>query len=683
MNTILRNLQPYRDWQNGIIGSAVALPILFSAGLCANQKLGISIHQVSTLKQVKFLWKTADFDKYLNFISVNPADSVMFFALPIASIACWAWLSTHLLREIDPILHLRGRRFLIGKKAIKAAKNASKKLLGAPNFNIELTKNIFLTLAKELQSILIMGCQGAGKTVILNGIMQKIIAKDEKALVFDLTKGDYTAWVDVPIISPTDARSLYWAISRDLTNVADASTFANSMIPTNEKDPFWSNTSQNVLIAIIVKLQHELGQNWGFAELSDLIFSTEIDKLKQLCETYYPPANGSLVDAESKMTGSVIVNLRSFCAPIYRLNQSWQNVDRSKLICFSTWLQNDSSVMRQIIIQGDQRDSVLSAALARAITNFCTNRISSLQFAESKTRKIWFVLDELPQIGRLEQIAKLLEIGRSKGVAVIFGFQDIAQIRQIYPKNEEQKWLSMFGLKIFPKVQGSESQKWVCQEIGEREVQYLSKSVSSNLSGKSVSSNYQKEIIPVLLPSQLDSEFGPSKNGINALVIGLGGDALRLNFAYPEIQNVRKPFVTWPQTSLPSKSTKSQFEVEQEIELAKTEAEIEEIKSKILNAVDLLLPALEPIKGVQKSENETEHKIENEVIEKIAEPILNEILGDIVGLDSHVLEAVSAVFEAGEAIKSDPKSENQPAQNQNMSAKKKSKKERLAEYESD
>lgn len=683
MNTNQKILKPYVDFQNGIIGSSAVFPLLIFSAFWLNQKLDISIKEKTVWQQVKFLWKTGDFDRYGNFISANLTDSLLFFTLPILSIAAWAWLTAHLMREIDPIQHLRGRRYLVGAKAIKSAITASKKLIGAPNFNLELTRNIFLTRAKELQSFLIMGCQGAGKTVILNGILQQIIEIDEKALVYDLTKGDYTSWVDSPIISPTDSRSYYWHIGRDLADMADASTFACSMILANDKDPFWSNTSRNVLIAIILKLQAEQGQNWSWPELCEPLFVGEIKSLKQTCLDYYPPAHGSLVDAESKMTGSIIVNLRSFCAPIYRLNLAWRNVDKSKLICFSMWLQNDASRMRQIIIQGDQRDSVLSSALSLAITNFCANRIASLQFPESKTRKIWFILDELPQIGRLEQIAKLLEIGRSKGIAVIFGFQDISQIRQIYPKGEEQKWLSMFGIKIFPKVQGAESQKWVCQEVGDREIQYLSKSVSSSISGKSVSSNYQKEIIPVLLPSQLDSEFGPSKNGINALVLGLGGDALRLNFPYPEIQNIRKPFIPWPKNPLVTSVSKPQFEALQEIDPAKTEANNEEIKSKILNAVDLFLPKSETINNDQKTEIVVEAKVKNEVTEKLAEPILNEILGDIVGLDLHIVEAAIAVFEVGEAIKKDPKNENQLAQNQNMSAKKKSKKERLAEYESD
>lgn len=690
MNTNLRDLKPYIDYQNGLIAASFLVSFSVFAGFYVSNFLKLT--KEPAWQHIKFLWAVfnhnAQLSTYSHFLAARPLESFIFWAIPISFFTGAIWFTfSYLLREIDPIIHLRGRRFLVGENALKSAQNASQKLLGAPQFNLELTQNIFLTRAKELQSILIMGCQGGGKTVIINFLLCQIIQKGEKAIIYDLTKGDYTSWVDCPILSPTDSRSCFWDIGRDLTDLADASTFANSVILTNDKDPFWSNTSQNVLIAIIVKLQKERGQNWGFSELSELIFKSEIEELKQICETYYLPANGSLIDAESKMTGSIIVNLRSFCAPIYRLNEAWQNVDSKKGICFSNWLQNDNSKVRQIIIQGDQRDGVLSAGLARAVTNFCTTRIASLQFAESKTRKIWFVLDELPQIGRLESIAKLLEIGRSKGVSCIFGFQDISQVRQIYAKGEEQKWLAMFGLKIFPKVQGSESQKWVCAETGQREVQFRAKSVSSNTQGQSISFNLQKETIDVLLSSQLDSDFGPGKNGIDALVLGLGADALRLNFPFQKITEIRESFVSWPSkpaSKKPENETR-ELQIERQIEPQNQEqiAKKEALEIAQNQATNPIFDLLEPINSAPIIQNANIKNDENEVEAEILGGIGQEIIAETLGINSHILDVAKEVLEVTEPIKSDPQSQNATPQKQTPTPRKLTKKERLASYEND
>ena len=738
MNKELRLLKPYYLLTDIALATAAILLFIPIFGFWLSSFF--QFLPVSFSKHGQYLFFTvfgaANYSwlNYLLFLTQHASGAVEFWAIPSVFLIVGFWFcAKYVWIQTDPIQHLRGRRFLVGSSAINSAKLATKKILKTSEKGLELVPNVFLSRAKELQSVLVMGAQGGGKTVFINGFLKKIIGRGDKCVIYDLTKGDFTGWVDCPIISPSDARSHIWAIGQDLIDLADASSFASSMILTNEKDPFWSSTSQNVLIAIILKLQSEKGTKWGFGELSELIFSTEIEDLKQFCEKYYPPANGSLIDAESKMTGSIVVNLRSFCAPIYRLNQQWQNVDKNKKISLIAWLNNDESKCRQIIVQGDQRDSVLSAALARAVTNLLTIRIASLQFAESKTRKLWFILDELPQIGRLENIAKLLEIGRSKGVACIFGFQDISQIRQIYAKDEDQKWLALFGIKIFPKVQGSLSQNWVAAEIGDREVQYLSKSVSANSQGSSSNLNYQKESMPVILPAQLDSDFGPAKNGINALVLGLGADALRLYFAYPAIDKIRPSFVPWP--SKPSIKKVSAGDI---THAPAATAPKENYNESIFN----LLDGGEAIKSDPKSDHEddgkdwavvdfgrettggtrgeglryqdksevcpfglarlaTENELikynlasakstksdpepeENELETEIGESVLTEIVASSLGLNADILDISKQLIGATEAIKSDPISEPPIVLNQKNIVKKLTKKERLAKYEAE
>lgn len=73
-------------------------------------------------------------------------------------------------------------------------------------------------------------------------------------------------------------------------------------------------------------------------------------------------------------------------------------------------------------MQGDKKDSELSSALARAMVNLSGKHISSIQFGESDTRTSGFWLDEIPQAGKLADIAIFLEIGRSKDVFVVIGF---------------------------------------------------------------------------------------------------------------------------------------------------------------------------------------------------------------------------------------------------------------------
>ncbi len=628
MNTNLRQLKPYVDYQNALIASALTLPFLLSTSLVANQKLGLAINKISASDQVKFLFKTADFEKYTSFLAANPIDSLVFFSLPAASLFASSFLIKYYFRTIDPVIHVRGRRFLTDKKAIQSATLAQKDAVRQTGLGCFLSE-IPISRQKQLQSFLIMGAQGGGKTVVINSLLKQAIENNRKCVIFDLTKGDFTGWVDCPILSPTDARSVHWFLGFDLLDLGDASTFAKSMIPDGD-DPFWSSCAQNILIAIILKLQKENGKNWSWLQLSNLIFNSEIKELKAISDTFYTPARDSITDAESKMSQSIIVTLRSFCSSILRMSLVTSKIHKN-YFGFISYLNNENSVTRQIIIHGDKKDSELSSALARAVVNLSTKHISSLQFSESKTRNLQFFLDELPQAGKLADIASLLEIGRSKGVCCVLGFQDISQINQIYSKDEAQKWFALTGVKIFPKVQGSVSQKFVTQEIGDREIEFYNKSVNINKDGRSINASMQRDTVPVLLQSQLETDFGPNRTGVNALVLGVGADALKLHFKFSDYPKIRKSFIAWPaeiQQEIERKVNQFKQETIQIREQSQQEIEVE--KSDLLADFD----------NLNSAQNN-----QNEAVEKIVEPVFNEVVSLVLGVDSHVVEAVSQVLE--------------------------------------
>jgi hypothetical protein len=58
--------------------------------------------------------------------------------------------------------------------------------------------------------------------------------------------------------------------------------------------------------------------------------------------------------------------------------------------------------------------------------------VGSPTLAESRSRRMWLFLDEFPQLPPIKQFPTFLELGRSKGVTVVIGAQDTAQIRATY-----------------------------------------------------------------------------------------------------------------------------------------------------------------------------------------------------------------------------------------------------------
>jgi type IV secretory pathway TraG/TraD family ATPase VirD4 len=59
-------------------------------------------------------------------------------------------------------------------------------------------------------------------------------------------------------------------------------------------------------------------------------------------------------------------------------------------------------------------------------------------------------LNEFPQLPPIKQFPTFLELGRSKGVAVVIGAQDTAQIRAVYGQDQAKSWFGMAGTRSLP-----------------------------------------------------------------------------------------------------------------------------------------------------------------------------------------------------------------------------------------
>lgn len=124
-------------------------------------------------------------------------------------------MAIYLLGEIETEIHISGRWFLKGKAAIKSVTLSDKQAIEKAGFGFRLA-NIPISRQKLLQSFLIVGVQGGGKTVAINSLLKQSIDLKYKNFIFDLTKYDFTRLVtNCLIISPTDARSAHWWLGGD------------------------------------------------------------------------------------------------------------------------------------------------------------------------------------------------------------------------------------------------------------------------------------------------------------------------------------------------------------------------------------------------------------------------------------------------------------------------------------
>ena len=116
-----------------------------------------------------------------------------------------------------------------------------------------------------------------------------------------------------------------------------------------------------------------------------------------------------------------------------------------------------------------------------------------LNQAEDPTRRTWVVFDELKEAGRLDMLPRLLTKGRSLGVRLAIGFQDIDGIQATYGDKLANELVGMCANKAILHVDGHTTATWAAQLIGEAEIR--ERTVSTTHGSQGISETVSEHIV--------------------------------------------------------------------------------------------------------------------------------------------------------------------------------------------
>lgn len=436
-------------------------------------------------------------------------------------------------------IHQRGRRLLDGPEALKAMNGLESDAISRTGQGIDLHPSLPIALERETRHFMLVGAPGGGKTQTLHGVLGQIFARNDKLVLYD-TKGDFTAaYPDALLIAPWDSRSPPWNIAKDCRTDAQARELAHRFI-SDTKEPMWADGTRAILTALIIKLQTEKGVEWTWQDLASLISLASQDSrtLEAAVTRYNPSQSGVVLGGESSQTvRSFMITLGASAALIAQLAVAWKNSNQG--VSFTDWLHHERPKYRQIILQGDGRYESLAKAYISSILSLLTQEIQSPAFSDSSSRKIWFILDEAPTLGKVD-IFPLITVGRSKGIRVIAAFQDQSQIKEVFGNNVASTWSTSAGTMIIFKMNRGDTANWIAEDlIGEHTVLRDQVSTSYTRDGKTSQRSQISVDIPLLHPSQLETELGPSPEGVRGLVLGFGDIVGRIAWPYYSVPNLR------------------------------------------------------------------------------------------------------------------------------------------------
>ncbi|MFO0888317.1 MAG: type IV secretion system DNA-binding domain-containing protein [Isosphaeraceae bacterium] len=302
--------------------------------------------------------------------------------------------------------------------------------------------NIRLPWGSAVKHFLILGVTGAGKTMVFQLLMQSTIkgrigrGRDQRGILFDnkseLVPLLHALGVPYKIAHPFDRRGVAVDLRSMVQTHTNALEIAAILMPQAKDaspDPFWINAPRSLLAAVLTSLRIGARRNgedepspidWDFRDV--VIAMSGAERIREIIERNPETkdlANGYFDDA--RLTANVMATVQTAMMYFRPVAACWHRAREKINLTDAVWGKDEF-----ILVLGNDEESRMALdALNRAIVT--RHGQLALKRPQSKTRRIWYWLDEFPDLKQIapDVMTGLLTKGRSKGIAVVLGAQSL------------------------------------------------------------------------------------------------------------------------------------------------------------------------------------------------------------------------------------------------------------------
>jgi hypothetical protein len=343
---------------------------------------------------------------------------------------------------------------------------------------------------------------------------------DLRAVVFD-AKQDTMSYLHrvadckIVTLNPFDQRCGYWDLSRDINEPIFAEALAHILIPANPHahQPYFEDAPRELLQAVPEIFIEQKVPDWS---LFDLIHAcTNQARLEKVLEK---TARGRDLIQNHLRAGDTSLNVMSTLltkAGRYRfVAYAWDHAQREggkeKEVCLHDFVHGAPG----ILVLGNSKKAKPSV---QAVNQLLMKRLGEiiLELPDSRTRKIWFFIDEARMAGKFDGLSELVVEGRSKGVCPVLGIQDLDGFSHVYGDKEGDELIGQFSNRCILGLRSQRTAEWASKLFGEYEGFELHESTTAKSSGTGTTTSYQLAKRQGFLTSQFDLPQTGPKNGLH------------------------------------------------------------------------------------------------------------------------------------------------------------------------
>jgi hypothetical protein len=305
---------------------------------------------------------------------------------------------------------------------------------------LEIAPKVPLSCEKEARAFLIVGDPGGGKTIAFWTFIWQLLRRGSRLVVHDV-KGDMVErWPErFLLLAPHDARSLAWDIGRDLVGEIRVREWAAALIVKSDRSPQWGSGAREILVGLVLSLQHDFGTNWGWGQLKAALDLPDAE-LREFA-TRHNPASARFLALDE--TGNFTLNAGSYVSTVTApaneivapLARAWGGLAPEFRVSLRAWLDDPQPSSPTLILQRAADLPEISKIWIGAVIDVMTSHLLASRRDANPAdgvgpqRDTWFVIDEFGQLNlNLKRFMPILETGRSLQLRAIFGLQNFSQL---------------------------------------------------------------------------------------------------------------------------------------------------------------------------------------------------------------------------------------------------------------
>ena len=386
----------------------------------------------------------------------------------------------------------------------------------------------------EQAHAMMIGSTGTGKTTAMRDLIAQMRARQDRAIVFDLTGAYVEAFYNPStdtILNPMDERCPSWSLFDEAQSHAEFTGIAAALLPSDGggSEPFWMLAARTLFVETCVKLR-KLGQGSNQALASRLMMADLKDVHKLLEHTVADPLTAP---EAAKMAESIRAVFNTNAQALRFLPEGRERFS----IC--DWIANDNQPGSILFITSSHTDLVLNKALLSLWMNLAVH--SLMRLPRTRSLRTWFFFDEVHALHRLPAIEDGLQTARGFGGAFVLGIHSFAKLAETYGKDGAQNLASLARTKLILSAADHDTAEQCSNFIGHREVRLMDEAYSYGYSSirDAATITPRSEVQPLVLP--IDIMRMPSLRGF--LVFPEGFDAARVKLTYKDYPAVAPGYV--------------------------------------------------------------------------------------------------------------------------------------------